>query len=359
MKEKKDKEKFINKYINTYSPVGLENAGQLVWLNEMKKYVDSKTRDSYGNAIATLVGKTELKNRPSVVLEAHADEISWIITQVQDDGFIRVTTHGGSDNMIAPSMDVVIHTFDNKQVPGVFGWSAVHTRSTRVVEGPAVDELWIDCGFSDKEEASRNGVKPGCIVTFDTKLKEMGDYYVGKSLDNKIGGYILTQVAKRIKKENLEFFFDVVFVNAVQEEVGLYGATMLAKKLNPTLALVHDVCHASDTPGMNKAKIGDIKCGKGPLISYTAQNHRKLNGMFIDIAEDEGIPYQVGVGSYGNDTMPFFKEGIPTNIISSPLRYMHTTVEMVHKKDVESAIRLYVEVLKNITPEYIANVYTP
>ena len=131
---------------------------------------------------------------------------------------------------------------------------------------------------------------------------------------------------------------------------------MIAKTLQADLALVHDVCHNTNTPKIDKAKDGDNKGGEGPCLEYTAQNHREINKMLREVAKDKKIPVQLTVGSMGNDTMAFFLENTPTAILATPLKYMHTTVEMAHKKDVKYAIKLYVEFLKALTPEKILSI---
>ena len=145
----------------------------------------------------------------------------------------------------------------------------------------------------------------------------------------------------------------------VQEEVGLHGAKKIAKHLQADLALVHDVCHNTDHPKMDKAKDGDTKGGLGPCLEYTAQNHRKINAKLREVAKENDIPVQLTVGSYGNDTMSFFLENTPTAILATPLKYMHTTVEMVHKKDVEDMIKLFTLTLLTITPKWIEEITNP
>ena len=139
-------------------------------------------------------------------------------------------------------------------------------------------------------------------------------------------------------------------MNSVQEEVGLYGAKNIAQTLKADLALVHDVCHSTNTPGISVNKDGDVKAGQGPTLEFTAQNHRGLLEYIREIAEKNKIPLQLDMGSYGNDTMGFFLANTVTAIIASPLKYMHTTVEMVHKKDVENAIELFYQCLVNYKP---------
>lgn len=350
---------FIYRYLNAYAPVGQETEGQRIWTNEIKKYVDRVEKDPYGTVVATIQSEASrfLGERTSVVIEAHADEIAWIVTHIEEDGFLRVKRHGGSDNMIAPSKDVVIHTHCGRALNGVFGWPAVHVRDKYTEMGPDQHELWIDLGLENKEAVLSAGAEVGNLVTFNDPLRKIGDYWTGRSLDNKIGGYIIAEVVKRIHERNIKFWFDLHIVNSVQEEVGLYGAKMIAKRLGADLALVHDVCHNTNTPKMNKSKDGDIKGGKGPTIQYTAQNHRMINALIRQTASDNNLPLQLEVGSYGNDTMAFFLENTPAAIISTPLKYMHTTVEMAHVNDVENAIELFIETLNNITPEFMGELH--
>lgn len=345
-KNTQDSREFLENYMNAFSPVGNEIEGQKIWVDYVKPFVNEMRVDSYGTAYGLIKGMTGEKK---VVLEAHCDEISWIISEIEANGVIRVNKNGGSDNMIAPSMNVIIQTHDGKKIPGVFGWPAIHTREKRVDMGPEIHGLWVDVGADSAKKVAKMGIEVGNCVTFYQPFFEMGKYYVGKSLDNKIGGYIIAEVARQLKEEGEVLPFDLYIVNAVQEEVGLFGARLIAQTIKPDLALVHDVTHNTNSPGMNKAKSGDVKGGCGPVIEYSSQNHKDLINIIRDVAKKKDIPMQLSVGSYGNDTVSFFLENIPTAIIASPLKYMHTTVEMVHKSDVEAAIRAFKETLKSLT----------
>ena len=193
------KEDFLYEYLNAYAPVAQEGAGQSIWQDYVADYCDETKQDAYGTCYGLVVGTTGFRKRDCrVVIEAHCDEIAWIITNIEKDGIVRVRKHGGSDNMIAPSKSVVIHTHDGREVPGVFGWPAIHTRAKRKDMGYADPELWVDTGLGDLEAVNDAGVEVGCLITFDDKLTEMGDYYVGRALDNKIGGYIIAEVVRRI-----------------------------------------------------------------------------------------------------------------------------------------------------------------
>jgi len=345
---------FLKNYINAYSPVAQEWEGQKIWADYIKPYVHELHSDNYGTVYGVIKSKVqdenEAKGKPryKVVIEAHCDEISWIITHIDADGLVYVTKHGGSDAAIAPSKKVLIHTRKNGKVSGVFGFPAIHVRKTVDEKAPKPENLWIDLGLSDKKAVQDAGVEVGNVVTFEEEFSELGDFYCGKSLDNKIGGYIIAEVAKKLNEKEMPLPFDLYIVNSVQEEVGLLGAKNIAQALKADVALVHDVCHATDTPNMSKVKNCDIKSGKGPTLEYAPQNHRMLLDFIRDTADKNKIKYQVEVGSQGNDTMGFFFANSVTAIIASPLRYMHTTVEMVHKKDVKSAIELFYQCLLNM-----------
>ena len=341
---------FLENYLNAFSPVGREIEGQKIWIDYVKPFVGEMKVDAYGTAYGLIKGDGDKK----VVLEAHCDEIAWSITEIESNGMVRVKTNGGSDNMIAPSMTAVVHTHDGKKVPGVFGWPAIHTRAHRVEMGPEVHDLWVDLGVDTAKKVAKLGVEVGNCITFDQPFFEMGKYYVGRSLDNKIGGYIIAEVARELKEEGTILPFDLYIVNAVQEEVGLYGSRLIAQTIKPDIALVHDVTHNTNTPKMNKAKSGDVKGGAGPAVEYSSQNHKDIIKLIRDVAKKKEIPLQLTVGSYGNDTVSFFLENIPTAIVACPLKYMHTTIEMVHKDDVKAAIQVFKETLKKLTPGTIS-----
>ncbi len=336
---------FLYEYLNAYSPVAQESEGQKVWTDYLYKYVDEIHHDHYGTAYGVI--KSGVKNAKKVVIEAHCDEISWMISHIDSDGYVYVVRHGGSDQQIAPSKTVVIHTRKNGKVKGVFGWPAVHVRKGKE-QAPSLDNIFIDVAAHSKDEASEMGIEVGNIVTFDDRLFEMGDYYVGKALDNKIGGYIIAEVTRRLVEQKIKLPYDLYIVNSVQEEVGLYGARMIANRIKPDVALVTDVCHITKSPMYNVKKDCETIGGNGCAIEHTAQNHRQLIEMFRECGDENDIKYQLTIGSYGNDTMGFFLAdgGIPTAIIATPLKYMHTTVEMAHKDDVESVIKMYLQSLK-------------
>lgn len=339
---------FFEEYINNPSPTGFEASGQKLWLDYIKPYIDEHYVDNYGTAVGIINPKAKYK----VVIEAHADEISWFVNYITNDGLIYVIRNGGSDHQIAPSKRVNIHT-DKGVVKAVFGWPAIHTRSGEKEEAPTLKNIFLDCGCTTKEEVENLGIYVGCVITYEDEFIVLNDrYYVGRALDNRAGGFMIAEVARLLKENKKKLPFGLYIVNAVQEEIGLRGAEMIAHHIKPNLAIVTDVTHDTQTPMISKITQGDLACGKGPVISYAPAVQNNVNKLLIESAQKADIPFQrqASSRSTGTDTDAFAysNDGVPSALISLPLRYMHTTVEMIHKEDVDNVIRLIYEVLLNV-----------
>ena len=344
---------FLEKYINNPSPVGFESSGQKIWLEYLKQYTDTQFTDPYGTAVGVINPKHEFK----VVIEAHADEISWFVNYVSAEGLIYLKRNGGVDHQIAPSQRVIIHGRKGI-VKAVFGWPAIHTRmgGSDKETHPKVENLFLDCGARTKKEVEALGIFVGSVVTYTEGYDEIAyDYLIGRAFDNRIGGFMIAEVARLIKENKKKLPFGLYVVNAVQEEIGLRGAEMIARRIKPNIAIITDVTHDSTTPMINKNIEGDCSCGKGPAIVYGPAVHNKLIEVVQKTAEKNRIPLQLRVvsRSTGTDTDSFAyaNDGCPSVLISIPLRYMHTTVEMLHKRDVEQTIRLMYETLLVLTPK--------
>jgi putative aminopeptidase FrvX len=340
--------KFFERYINNASPTGFESSGQRLWLEYIRPYIDDEFTDTYGTAVGVINPKAAYK----VVIEAHADEISWFVHYITKDGFIYLRRNGGSDHQIAPSKRVNIHT-DRGIVKAVFGWPAIHTRDSSKEETPTVKNIFLDCGCNSDKEVEELGVHVGCVITYEDEFMTLNDrYYTGRALDNRAGGFMIAEVARMLKEKKVKLPFGLYIVNSVQEEVGLRGAEMISRTIKPDVAIITDVCHDTQTPMINKISQGDIACGKGPVLTYGPAVQNNLLKLIIHSAEKNKIPYQREAvsRSTGTDTDAFAysSNGVASALISLPLRYMHTTVESVHKKDVENVIRLIFETLKNI-----------
>ena len=359
-KEKKVKQKsilteeslsFFKNYINNPSPVGFESSGQKLWLEYLKPYVDTHFTDPYGSAVGVVNPSASFK----VVIEAHADEISWFVNYITDQGLIYLKRNGGVDHQIAPAKRVLIHG-KKGLVKAVFGWPAIHTRlgnADQKEQQPKVDNLFLDTGARSKKEVEELGIHIGAVVTYEEGFDELANgYYIGRAMDNRVGGYMIAEVARLLKEHKKKLPFGLYIVNAVQEEIGLRGAEMIARRIKPNIAIITDVTHDTQTPMINKLIEGDVSCGKGPSLAYAPAVHNKL---LQDVAEKNKIPVQLRAlsRSTGTDTDSFAyaNDGCPSVLISIPLRYMHTTVEMIHKSDIESTIQLMYETLLKLTPE--------
>lgn len=345
----KASEEFLYQYLNNASPTGYEAPGQKIWIDYIKPYIDEWHLDNYGTAYGIINPGQEYK----VVIEAHADEISWYVNYISDNGFIQVIRNGGSDHIIAPSMRVNIHT-KKGIVKGVFGWPAIHTRRGKDENmSPTMDNIFVDVGAKDKAAVIEMGIHVGCVITFQDELFTLNDtYYCGRALDNRMGGFCIAQVAKLLKKNKKNLPYSLYIVNAVQEEIGLRGAEMIANTIKPQVAIITDVTHDTNTPLVNNKIQGDIKCGLGPALTYAPAVHNLLLQQVIDVAEDKKIDFQRSAASRstGTDTDAFAYSngGIPSVLISLPLRYMHTTVEMAHKSDIENVVKLIYETLLSV-----------
>ncbi|ADE35395.1 Cellulase M-related protein [Candidatus Karelsulcia muelleri DMIN] len=317
----KKSEYFLYKYLNAYSPTGNEVDAQKIWMKYIEQYSDSIETDNYG----TVVGVINNKNTFKIVIEAHVDEITWYVNYITDDGIIYVAINGRTDHQIAHSKRVNIHTKN-----GIIDGLLPHTRKP----------TFIDIGASNKKEVENLGVNVGCMVTYPDDFFIMNNkYFVGRALYNKIGGFIIAEVMRLIKEKNVVLPYGLYVINSVQEEV--VGAKA---KINPNIAIITDVCHDTSTPMIDKKINGDVKCGLGPVINYSPSIHNNLREQIIFIANKKNLSFQRLV----SPTDAYYNNGVISALISIPIRYMNTTVEMANKKDIENCIHLMFEILKNI-----------
>lgn len=345
---------FLKKYLNNASPVGFETSGQKLWLEYIKPFTDTHFTDPYGTAVAVINPDAPFK----VVIEAHADEISWFVNYISPEGLMYVKRNGGVDHQIAPSQRVFIHG-KKGQVKAVFGWPAIHTRLNNPdakEPNPKLENLTLDCGARSKKEVEDLGIHIGAVVTYQDGFDELANgYYIGRAMDNRIGGFMIAETARLLKENKDKLPFGLYIVNAVQEEIGLRGAEMIARRIKPNIAIITDVTHDTTTPMVSKIIQGDVACGKGPTLTYGPAVHNKLLNLVQEVAEKKDIAVQMQTvsRSTGTDTDAFAyaNDGCPSVLISIPLRYMHTTVEMLHKSDIEATIKLMYETLLTLTPK--------
>jgi putative aminopeptidase FrvX len=339
---------FIEKYMQNASPSGFEASGQEIWLHYLMPYIDTYEIDNYGNTVGIINPKAKYR----VAIAAHADEISWMVKYITDDGFLYVTRNGGMDPQIALGKTVNITT-EKGIVKGVFGWPAIHKREPGKDTHPKGKMLWIDVGAKNKKEVAKLGIEIGNMATYNEGFAILNNgYWISRAMDNKMGGVIIAEVARLLFENNIRLPFGLYIVNAVQEEVGLNGASMIVETIEPDLAIVLDVTHDTSTPNIEMKVEGEVYCGKGPALMIAPSVHSKVLGLLKQTAKDCKIPFQLEACSpeTGTDTDAFAYGncGVPSALISLPLRYMHTSVEMLHGSDVEDCIKLIFESLQKI-----------
>lgn len=350
---------FLEQLLTTPSPTGFESAGQKVWKNYVEEFSDEVQTDAYGSAVAKLNTSFDVI---TIMLEAHCDEIGMIVQHVTDDGYVYINKLGGSDSTIARAKRVHIH---NKKgiVSGVAGNKAIHLQDKKNGGGeqPAWKDIYVDIGAKSREEALKM-IQIGDPITYADDFEFLSDdILTGRALDNRIGGYIIARVMQQLadQKDNLKV--NVMALNSVQEEVGGYGARMMSYRLDPDMALVTDVTHATDTPGIDNKEHGLVKLRKGPAVQHGGANHPKFVEFIEEICEKQEIEIQHEATSVrtGTDTDSIFyqKTGIPSALVSLPLRYMHSPVETISMSDVEALIKLMTQTVLALEPDQIFSVF--
>jgi putative aminopeptidase FrvX len=333
------KHDFLLRLLETPSPSGFEANLQRIWLRHVSEFVAEIGNDSYGNAWARIDGS----GGPRLMIEAHADEIGFMVSHVSDDGYLRVVRIGGSDVAIARGKRVKILA-GSAEIGGVLGNTAIHLRDKKEDKVPEGHELYVDIGANSRAEVEKMGIRVGLPIVYDADASFFGDHrLIGRAIDNRIGGYVIARVLERLSGE-YSGAASVMGVNAVQEEIGGNGARMVTYRLEPDVAIVIDVTHATDSPGISAEKHGKVTLGAGPSISHGTANHPLVVERLMQVAAEKGIPVQheASSRSTGTDTDDVFvsKRGVPSALVSVPLRYMHSPAEMVDLRDVENVIDL-------------------
>jgi putative aminopeptidase FrvX len=337
---------FLEELLKTPSPTGFEIPGQKVWINHMHTFADSVLTDAYGSAAAHIIVEGATK---TVMIEAHADEIGMVVQYIDESGFVYISRIGGSDPSIARARRIHIH---NKKgiVEGVIGNTAIHLQAKdNSNKTPHWRDLFVDIGVSSREEALTL-IQIGDPITYVDQIEWLNDEIItARALDNRIGGFIIANVLENLCKKRKKLKVNVVALNAVQEEIGGFGARMMTHRLRPDIAIVTDVTHATDTPGINQKEHGAVKMGAGPSLTRGAGSHPSLSYYISDIAEAAKIEIQYEAAGIrtGTDTDSIYhiRDGVPSVLISLPLRYMHSPVEMAHVRDIDDAISLITEAI--------------
>lgn len=336
--EKRD-EAFLKKMLETPSPTGSEAAVANIVRHRLSDTADEIETDIMGSVHAVLKGKG---GAPSVMLAAHMDEIGLMVHYISDDGFLSVSAVGGVDAAILPGMRVDVHTKDGTY-RGVVGRKPIHLikADERKTVTP-IEDLVIDMGMPAKKVFKH--VRVGDEITFGVGFEEFGKgMAVSRGFDDKCGVWVAVRALELIKQAG-GAKADFIAAATVQEEIGTRGAITSAFSVNPGVGLAFDVTHATDYPGIDKAKFGKIVCGEGPVIARGPNITPAVFERLVAAAEAEGIPYQIEAepGVTGTDarSIQIARGGIATGLISVPLRYMHTPTEVIALSDLEASAKL-------------------
>ena len=331
---------FLEKLINTPSPPGHEARGQRVWLDYAGQFADETFTDAYGNAVAVL----NKGGSPRLMLAAHADEIAMAVNFINAEGFIYVRKLGGVDPAITKAQRILIHTRQGP-VKGVVGNVAPHlTKEEGERKVPKIHDLFIDIGAASRQEAEAL-VRIGDPITLVDEFELLrGDLAVSRAFDNRIGTFAVAEALRLLKEGGQPLHAEVCAVSNIMEEVGLLGARQIAYSLQPDVAVVVDVTHATDYPTVSQTQHGDVKIGKGPALTHGGCNHVEVVARLESVAEGLHIELQHEAMSAtsGTDTDVIFwtRGGIPSALVSLPNRYMHSPVELISLKDLEKIPRL-------------------
>jgi endoglucanase len=332
--------RFLEKLLNTPSPVGHEARGQRVWLDYAGKFADETYTDAYGNAVAVF----NKGGSPRLMLAGHADEIAMVVNYISSDGFIYVKKLGGVDPAITKAQRVSIHTRKGP-VRGVVGNVAPHlTKQSKDKKAPEIHELFIDIGVSSKKDAEAL-VRIGDPITLVDQFEMLrGDLAISRAFDNRIGTFAVAETLRLLRESRKKINAEVCAVSNIMEEIGLLGARQIAYALKPDIALVVDVTHATDYPTVNQQQHGEVSIGKGPTLTHGGCNHPEIVARLEELAHAERIhlQHEAQSATSGTDTDVIFwtRGGIPSALISLPNRYMHSPVELVSLRDLEQIPRL-------------------
>ncbi len=345
----KKSHEFLKSILSSPSPSGYEQPVQKLWREYVGEYADVTT-DSHGNTIGVL----NPKGRPRVMFAGHADEIGFMIIYIDDNGFLYFGPIGGFDESIIPGRRVVIHTADGP-VPGVIGKTPIHLiKSDDRNKATKIDDMWIDIGAKDRKQAEKL-VAIGDPVTYAYDYMELKTgLAVARAFDDRIGSFVVAEIIRALAKSKT-LKASVHSVSTVQEELGLRGARTGAYGVDPQVGIATDVTFATDQPGVEKKKVGDIKLGGGPVIARGPNINPRVFDLLVATAKKHKIPYQIeGISrATGTDAnaIQVSRAGVAAGLVSIPVRYMHTPVETLDLGDVEYTVKLMAGFAEALTPD--------
>lgn len=330
---------FLKDLLETASPSGYEKNAAARWKTEARSFADSVYGDIHGNSVATKM-ISEFGFIRTIMLAGHIDEIGFIITQTDENGFVFFETIGGFDPQILPGQRVRIYVKSGEMIKGCVGRTPIHLlkeeERKRVVE---IENLWIDVG--SKETAKK--ITIGDYGVLDYSPEFWGNILVSRGIDDRIGAFVVLEALRMIEKTKTIAMTRICAVATVQEEIGLRGATTSAYSINPQVGIAVDVTFSGDHPNAKK-RGSNIKLGDGPAIAIGPNITPSIYELLVKIAQEQQIPYQIeaiprGTGTDAN-VIQLTRSGVATGLVSIPNRYMHSPCEMIDLNDVENAIKL-------------------
>jgi putative aminopeptidase FrvX len=338
----------LHDLLSAHGPSGYETAPSKIWRDAAATFAQVDV-DHMGNSTAIVKGTGD---GPTIAIVGHVDEIGLIVTHVDEKGFLFFASVGGWDPQILVGQRVSVHTRDGV-VPGVVGKKPIHLlepdERKKVTE---LKDMHIDIGAADGDEAKAL-VRIGDVAVIDAEpIELLQGRAASRAMDNRLGAFVAYEVA-RLVAEAGGAPGDVVAVAAVQEEIGLFGASASSYRIKPDAAIAVDVTFATDTPGIDVKKLGEHPLGSGPVLERGATLNPRLFELLHDAGEAAGIAFTVSAngGRTGTDAdaMHHMRGGIPTTVVGLPLRYMHSPVEIVQIQDVLDAAKLIAAMLSGLS----------
>ena len=339
---------YFTDLLNAPGPSSFESRPAAIWRARAERYGAQLQTDAYGNSFARFGS-----GKPRVMLAGHVDEIGLIVVHVGEGGLLHVQGIGGWDSQQLVGQRVRVLGYRGDLL-GVIGKKAIHLLEPDDRKKVSrIEDLWIDIGAKDGDEARAHVRVGDAAVIEQPPIELLNGRLVSRAIDNRVGAYIVLEAARRAAEAGAGA--ELVAVATVQEEIGHIGALVASYGLKPDLAIAVDVTHATDLPGVDAKRHGDVPLGSGATLSVGSVVHRGLFGALLDTAEREGIPYRVEANpsrtaTDGDDTAKA-RAGVPTAVVSIPNRYMHSPNEMIDPEDLEAVILLLERFLVGLNPE--------
>jgi putative aminopeptidase FrvX len=328
----------LERLLTAAAPSGFEARASLVWADAAREF-SSVQHDPHGNVYAVVHRGRGIK----VMLAGHLDEIGLMVSHIGDKGVVRVKALGGWDAQVLPGQRMRVLCQDGDLL-AVVGRKPMHLMGSEdTSKAVKIEDLWLDFGLPQDELKQK--VHLGDVAVLEQPVLHLGDKLVSKALDNRIGGFVVLEAARRLG--NLDCPHEVCAVATVQEEIGAYGARFAVQRLEPSLAIAVDVTFETSQPGVDSTDVGDVPFGSGVNVGIGAVVHPHLNRLLLETAQKHDIKHSVSVyprlTNTDADATALFGRGTPSATLGVPLRYMHSPNEMVQLSDIEDCINLIVQ----------------